>query len=71
MSVQNNERVYVSQKRRCNYDCQFGFVRFKKLEEAKKAVIRTLNVVKIREKTIKVSFAKYDKNGMPWNGSLL
>ena len=62
--------VYVSQKRRRNNDCQFGFVRFKKLDEARKA-IKNLNGVKIREKSLKVSFAKYDKEGRPWNGVVL
>ena len=62
--------VYVSQKRRKNNDCWFGFIRFKKLEETRSAV-RNLNGVKIREKSLKVSFAKYHKKGMPWNGPLL
>ena len=49
--------VYVSHKRRSKNDCRFGFVRFKKLEEAKKA-IRNLDGVKIRDKFMKVSFAR-------------
>ena len=56
--------VYVSQKRRNNYACRFDFVRFEKLEEARKTV-RNLDGVKIRGKIMKVSFAKYDKNGKP------
>ena len=62
--------VHVSHKRRSKYDHRFGFVRFKKLEEARKAV-RNLNGVKIREKIMKVSFAKYDKQGRPWNGPFM
>ena len=62
--------VYVSQKRKSNYDYRFGFVRFKKLEEARKA-IRNLNGVKIRKKIMKVSFTKYDKKDRPWNSSIL
>ena len=62
--------IFVSQKKRSNYDCCFGFVCFKELEEAKKAV-RNLNGVEIREKTMKVSFAKYDKNGLLYKGSHL
>ena len=57
--------VYVSKKKRRNRDCRFGFVRFKKVEEAEMA-IRNLNGVMIRGKIMKVSFAKYGKNGRPW-----
>ena len=56
--------VYVSQKRRNNHACRFGFVRFEKVEEASKA-IKVLDGVKIRGKIMKVSFAKYDKDGKP------
>ena len=57
--------VYVSYKRQRNNETCFGFVRFKKMEEAKN-VVRNLNGIKIRGKILKVSFAKYDKKGMPW-----
>ena len=57
--------VYVLRKRRSNNAGQFGFVHFKSLEEASKAV-RNLNGAIIRGRSIKVSYAKYDKNGMPW-----
>ena len=60
--------VFVSQKKRENYYCRFGFVRFKELEKGKKAV-RNLNGVKIMEKTVKVYFAKYDKSGLLYKGS--
>ena len=56
--------AFVSQKMSHNCDCRFGFVRFKRLGEARSAV-RNLDGVKIRGKNIKVSFAKYDKNGKP------
>ena len=58
--------VYVSQKRRRFNNYRFGFVRFKKLEEARN-VVKNLNGARIRGRRIKVSFVKYDKNGMPWN----
>ena len=54
--------VYVSQKRRHNNNCRFGFVRFKKLKDARNA-IRNLNGAMCRGQNLKVSFAKYDKNG--------
>ena len=57
--------VYVSKKKRRSRDCRFGFVRFKKVEEAKMA-IRNLNGVMIRGKIMKVSFAKYGKKGRLW-----
>ena len=38
------------------------------MEEASNAV-RNLNGAMIRGKSLKVSLVKYDKNGMPWNGS--
>ena len=62
--------VYVSKKIRRRSDCRFGFVRFRKLEEAKMAV-RNLNGVMIREKIMRVSFAKYDKNGRLWTDSFM
>ena len=62
-------KVFVLQKRRHNCHWHFGFVRFKKLEEARSAV-RNLDGVEIREKTMKVSFAKFDKNRKPWNVSM-
>lgn len=58
--------VYVSPKRRHNNVCWFGFVRFKRVEEARSA-IRNLNGTVIRGRCMEVSFAKYDKNGLPWN----
>ena len=59
--------VYVSHKRR-RFGCsKFGFVRFKKLEEATNA-INNLNGEWIRERRIKVTFAKYGKKGMFCNG---
>ena len=60
--------VYGSKKKRSRRDCRF--VRFRKLEEAKMAV-RNLNGVMIREKIMKASFAKYDKNGRPWTDSFM
>ena len=60
--------VCVSQKKRISHACRLGFVRFEKVEEARKA-IRLLDGVKIKGMTMKVSFAKYDKNGKPWSGS--
>ena len=45
-------------------------MRFKKLEDARIAV-RDLNDAMIRGKRIKVSFAKYDKNGKPWDSAIL
>ena len=62
--------IYVSRKRRRNYECQFTFVRFKRLDEARRAV-RNLNGVRIREKTMKASFAKYDGRGLPWKDANL
>ena len=62
--------AFVSQKMSHKCDCRFGFVRFKRLDEARSAV-RNLDGVKIRGKTMKVSFAKYDKDGKPWNESML
>ena len=57
--------VFVSHKRRRKNDCRFGFVRFRKLEEAKNA-IRNLDGIKVRGKSMKVSFAKYDKKDLYW-----
>ena len=37
------------------------------MEEAKNA-IRNLNGIKIRDKSLNVFFAKYDKKGLLWNG---
>ena len=62
--------VYVSRKRRSKNNCRFGFVHFKKSEEAKQA-IRNLDGVKIKDKIMKVSFARYDKSGMPWNSPIV
>ena len=62
--------MFVSHKRQKNSNCRFGFVHFKKLDEAKKAV-KNLNEVKIRDNFLKVSFAKYEKKGKPWNGPFL
>ena len=62
--------VFISHKRRSKSDDRFGFVRFKRLEEAERA-IRNLNGIKIRDNYIKVSFAKYDKRGMLWDGPWL
>ena len=40
------------------------------MEEARCAV-RNFNGVKIREKILKVSFAKFDRKGMPWSRPIL
>ena len=60
--------VFVSQRRRLKSNRRFGFVRFKNLEEARNAV-KNLNGVKIRGRSINVSFAKYKKDGRPMNES--
>ena len=57
--------VYVSHKRRIRNGCKFSFVRFKKIKEAKNA-IRDLDGVKVRDRCMKVSFAKYNKKGLLW-----
>ena len=62
--------VFVSQKRRRNIDCRFGFVHVRKIDEARKAIFN-LNGVKIRGKCLKVSFARFDKEGRPWDVSRL
>ena len=61
--------MFVSHKRQ-NINCRFGFVHFKKLDEAKKAV-KNLNGVKIIDNFLKVSFAKFKRRGRPWNGPFL
>ena len=61
--------VFVSQKTRSNRDCRFGFVRFKFLQDAKKAV-RDLNGILVRGKKLSISFAKYDRNGNSWNSEV-
>ena len=58
--------VFVSHKIRRNKECRFGFVRFKYLEDARKA-IRNLNGTRIRDKTMMISFAKYGRNKKPWS----
>lgn len=40
------------------------------MKDARNAV-RNLNGAKIRRKSLKVSFAKYDKNGRQWDDSIL
>ena len=40
------------------------------MEEARSAV-RNLNGVKIRGKILKVSFAKFDRKGVPWTSLIL
>ena len=60
--------MFMYRKRRRKKDCHFGFVRFKSLEEASN-VVRNPNGAMIRGKSLKVSFAKYDKNGTPLNVS--
>ena len=62
--------IYVSRKARWFNICKFGFVRFKMLDEAMKAV-RNLDGVMIRGRRLKVSFARYDKNGLFQNGSAM
>ena len=57
--------VYVSHKMRKNTDSCFGFVRFKRKEEAIRA-LEKLDGTKIRGKNLKVSLAKYDKQGKAW-----
>ena len=60
--------VFVLQRWRQNSIGRFGFVRFKKLEEARNAV-RNWNGIIIRGMGLKVSFAIYDKDGRPLNES--
>ena len=58
--------VFVSHKIRRNKECRFGFVRFKYLEDARKA-IRNLNGTRIRDKMMMISFAKYGRNKKSWS----
>lgn len=44
--------MYVSYKRQRNNDYRFGFIRFKKMEEARNSV-RNLNAVKIRGNSLR------------------
>ena len=60
--------VYVSHKNRRFYNCKFGFVRYKTIEEATRAV-NNLNGLWIRGKRIMVSFARYGKKEVLRNGS--
>ena len=62
--------VFVSKKIRRFSGSRFAFVRFKKVEEALSA-IRNLDGIRIRGRSIKVSFAKYDKQGMPRESPVL
>ena len=55
--------VFISHNRRKSNASQFGFVRFKKMEETMNA-INNLNSIKVKGKVLKVSFSKYDRNGM-------
>ena len=55
--------VFVSQKRQKNNDNRFDFVRYNTREEALNAV-KNLNGIRLSGKTLKVSFAKYERNGM-------
>ena len=52
--------VYVSKKTRQFNSSKFGFVRYKKLEEARRAV-RNMDGAMIKGRKLKVFFAKYDK----------
>ena len=62
--------VYVSHKRRRFNNSKFGFVRFKKLEEATNA-INKLNGLWIRGRRIMVAFAKYGRKRVFQNGSAI
>ena len=62
--------VFVSKKRRRFSGSCFGFVQFKKVEEAMSA-IRNLDGTRIRGRSIKVSFAKYDKQGKSQESPIL
>ena len=59
--------VYVSHKRRHFNNSKFGFVRFKKLEEATNA-INKLNCLWIRGRRVMVLFAKYGTKRVFQNG---
>ena len=62
--------IYISQKRR-GFNCsKFGFVRFKRLDEATNT-INNMNGAKIRGRRIKVAFAKYGKKDLFRNGSVI
>ena len=61
--------VFVSHKRRRTNGSYFGFVWYKKLEEAMNA-LRNLNGIKVRGKALKVAFSKYDKNGKMWSSQV-
>ncbi|CAO2825109.1 unnamed protein product [Amaranthus hypochondriacus] len=53
---------FVSRKRRPHKTCAFGFVRLRSRREALK-VIKSLNGFRVEENIIRVSFAKFDRNG--------
>ncbi|CAO2830824.1 unnamed protein product [Amaranthus hypochondriacus] len=57
--------VYISKKRRANKKEGFGFVRFKNIKDAEKAIVN-LDGVKLANSKIRVSMAKYKKNGTPF-----
>ena len=61
--------VFVSHKRCKISGSRFGFVHFKEMEEAKRAV-RNLNGIKVRGNMLKVSFSKYDRNGVLRSGQV-
>lgn len=58
--------IYISKKIRKSIKLAFGFVRFKSSKEAKRA-IAILNGVSVKQSKIKVSMAKYDRNGQAFN----
>ena len=51
---------------RCKGILIVGFVRFKRREEAMRA-IKSLDGIKIGGKILKVSLAQYDRNGKAWD----
>ena len=58
--------MFVSHKMRKNIDSRFRFVRFKNREEALRA-IKNLDGAKVRDKFMKVSLARFDKNRRVWD----